>query len=236
MSRPNRDTFWFGLAAQYATRATCPRAAIGAVLSDSLVRASTPVVLRHVAVEAEYLNLEAMLALPKVAPVRIEVIREHVPMPLSVFVDVVKRQESGFGFTTAGTSATEFRDHFSLDAVLILLDLLAGTLRVGLGPRALISRSVRPMLRRLTDGLLLRSTVRAVREPLLRRLALAPNTPPGRLRSLGSASLDRFCHLLLTETPIGRSTCDPLTVVRAARLASPATLRDRLMASPAGLR
>lgn len=30
--RPDRDTFWFGLAAQYATRATCPRAAIGAVL------------------------------------------------------------------------------------------------------------------------------------------------------------------------------------------------------------
>lgn len=32
MTRPDRDTFWFGLAAQYATRATCPRASIGAVL------------------------------------------------------------------------------------------------------------------------------------------------------------------------------------------------------------
>lgn len=32
MSRPDRETFWFGLAAQYATRATCPRASIGAVL------------------------------------------------------------------------------------------------------------------------------------------------------------------------------------------------------------
>lgn len=30
--RPDRETFWFGLAAQYATRATCPRASIGAVL------------------------------------------------------------------------------------------------------------------------------------------------------------------------------------------------------------
>ena len=32
MTRPDRDSFWFGVAAQYATRATCPRAAIGAVL------------------------------------------------------------------------------------------------------------------------------------------------------------------------------------------------------------
>lgn len=32
MSRPSRDAFWFSLAAQYATRATCPRAQIGAVL------------------------------------------------------------------------------------------------------------------------------------------------------------------------------------------------------------
>lgn len=32
MTRPDRETFWFGLAAQYATRATCPRAAIGAIL------------------------------------------------------------------------------------------------------------------------------------------------------------------------------------------------------------
>lgn len=32
MSRPSRDDFWFGLAAQYATRATCPRAQIGAIL------------------------------------------------------------------------------------------------------------------------------------------------------------------------------------------------------------
>jgi dCMP deaminase len=32
MSHPDRETFWFGLAAQYATRATCPRASIGAVL------------------------------------------------------------------------------------------------------------------------------------------------------------------------------------------------------------
>lgn len=32
MTRPDRDTFWFGVAAQYATRATCPRAQIGAVL------------------------------------------------------------------------------------------------------------------------------------------------------------------------------------------------------------
>ena len=30
--RPSRDTFWFNLAAQYSTRATCPRASIGAVL------------------------------------------------------------------------------------------------------------------------------------------------------------------------------------------------------------
>jgi dCMP deaminase len=30
--RPDRETFWFGLAAQYATRATCPRASIGAIL------------------------------------------------------------------------------------------------------------------------------------------------------------------------------------------------------------
>lgn len=30
--RPDRDSFWFGIAAQYATRATCPRASIGAVL------------------------------------------------------------------------------------------------------------------------------------------------------------------------------------------------------------
>lgn len=30
--RPSRDTFWFNLAAQYATRATCPRASMGAVL------------------------------------------------------------------------------------------------------------------------------------------------------------------------------------------------------------
>lgn len=30
--RPDRDTFWFGQAAQYATRATCPRASIGAIL------------------------------------------------------------------------------------------------------------------------------------------------------------------------------------------------------------
>lgn len=32
MSRPSRDAFWFSIAEQYATRATCPRAAIGAVL------------------------------------------------------------------------------------------------------------------------------------------------------------------------------------------------------------
>jgi dCMP deaminase len=32
VNRLDRDTFWFGLAAQYATRATCPRAAIGAIL------------------------------------------------------------------------------------------------------------------------------------------------------------------------------------------------------------
>ena len=32
MSRPDRDTFWFRIAADYATRATCPRASIGAVL------------------------------------------------------------------------------------------------------------------------------------------------------------------------------------------------------------
>ena len=32
MSRPDRDTYWFRMAAQVATRATCPRAAIGAVL------------------------------------------------------------------------------------------------------------------------------------------------------------------------------------------------------------
>lgn len=32
MSRPSRDDFWFALASQYATRATCPRAQIGAVL------------------------------------------------------------------------------------------------------------------------------------------------------------------------------------------------------------
>lgn len=32
MSRPDRDTFWFRLAADYATRATCPRASIGALL------------------------------------------------------------------------------------------------------------------------------------------------------------------------------------------------------------
>ena len=32
VNRPSRDDFWFGLAAQYATRATCPRASIGAVL------------------------------------------------------------------------------------------------------------------------------------------------------------------------------------------------------------
>lgn len=30
--RPSKDDFWFGLAAQYATRATCPRARIGSVL------------------------------------------------------------------------------------------------------------------------------------------------------------------------------------------------------------
>lgn len=32
MSRPSRDEFWYGQAAHYATRATCPRAQIGAVL------------------------------------------------------------------------------------------------------------------------------------------------------------------------------------------------------------
>lgn len=32
MNRLDRDTFWFNLAAQYATRATCPRASIGAIL------------------------------------------------------------------------------------------------------------------------------------------------------------------------------------------------------------
>lgn len=30
--RPDRDTYWFGMAAHVATRATCPRASIGAVL------------------------------------------------------------------------------------------------------------------------------------------------------------------------------------------------------------
>lgn len=32
MSRLNRDAYWFGMAAHVATRATCPRASIGAVL------------------------------------------------------------------------------------------------------------------------------------------------------------------------------------------------------------
>lgn len=32
MSRPDRDPFWFSIAAVVATRATCPRAAIGAIL------------------------------------------------------------------------------------------------------------------------------------------------------------------------------------------------------------
>jgi dCMP deaminase len=32
MTRPSRDDFWFGIAAKYAERATCPRASIGAVL------------------------------------------------------------------------------------------------------------------------------------------------------------------------------------------------------------
>lgn len=32
MSRPDRDAYWFGMAAHVATRATCPRASIGAVL------------------------------------------------------------------------------------------------------------------------------------------------------------------------------------------------------------
>ncbi len=41
MTRPDRDQFWYGLAAQYATRATGPRAAIGAVLTkfDRLIGA-----------------------------------------------------------------------------------------------------------------------------------------------------------------------------------------------------
>jgi dCMP deaminase len=32
MSRPDRDTYWFRMAAHVATRATCPRASIGAIL------------------------------------------------------------------------------------------------------------------------------------------------------------------------------------------------------------
>lgn len=32
MSRTNRDDYWFGMAAHVATRATCPRASIGAIL------------------------------------------------------------------------------------------------------------------------------------------------------------------------------------------------------------
>lgn len=38
MTRPDRDSFWFGIAADYARMATCPRASIGCVIVNPLTK------------------------------------------------------------------------------------------------------------------------------------------------------------------------------------------------------
>lgn len=64
--RPDRDTFWFGLAAHYATRATCPRAQVGCVVVklDRLVSAGfngAPDGAEHCPDTPEHLALEHCL-------------------------------------------------------------------------------------------------------------------------------------------------------------------------------
>lgn len=236
MSRPSRDAFWYGLAAQYATRATCPRAAIGAVSPLSLMGTTAPVVLRHVAIETEHLNLEAMLALPKIAPVPVEILREHIPMLLPVLVDVIDGQEGRLGLPATDAPASQHLGHLGLESMLVRPSLFGNSIRVRVRPDRLIVAISAALLGGIAKRGLMLSAIRAVGESVLGRLSLASATHAGCSRFLVVASLARLRCRLLSRLPIERPTGDPFAVVRAAWLAGSTALGDGFMTSAAGLR